>query len=343
MMRVHGSGHRRVLIWLCLTGLPAWIGCEPTGPDSAPVCGQELLGAPVRDDDGLTDVHGSSLQDIHVVGDYVHLHWDGREWHESRSDRVEDHNAVRYTSVWAGVPGMPLAGGYPSWHEVGRIYDLAGDSIIWGGDTWHFANDVWAASPTAISFTGTLRGYAYWGLFDGTSWRQLDLPPSDNLDRQIRAVGGSGPHDIYAVGSEAYHFDGDSVTTLSDPGAPSRGHDVWVGSPDHVLIAGWRGVFRYDGSAWTQVDTVPAGAISAVQGHQGMWVTDGSRVGHFDGTEWAWYDGLARQVFWKQDSVDVRLNSLWAAGADTVFVVGDNGTLKMYDGEGWQRLGCSSL
>lgn len=339
MTIIHGRSHPRPSIWLCLMGLLASGGCEPTGPDTSPVCGQELLAAPVRDDDRLTDVHGSSLQDIHVVGDDLHLQWDGQEWHDTRTDpRKGTGDPVRYTSIWAGVPGMPLAGRFVS--DLSYVYDLAGDSTLWGATHW--VNDVWAASPTVISFTGFTYDLAYWAFYDGTSGRLLGLPPSDNPNRRILAVAGSGAGDIYAVGSEAYYFDGDSVTTLSGPGAPPGGHDVWVGSPDNVLIAGWHGIFHYDGSTWMEIDSVRAGAISAVQGHPDIWVIDRPRVGHFDGAEWTWYDGLARQVFWKQDSVDVRLNSLWAAGADTVFLVGGNGTLKMYDGERWQRLGCSS-
>ncbi len=116
-------------------------------------------------------------------------------------------------------------------------------------------NGVWAASENDVWFGGIIgdmtpgqafaAGIAHW---DGVSLTLTAQFPGDI----INDVWGSGPNDVYAVGT---------------------GYTTW----------------HWDGSAWTALPGVPGGQLITGSGPNDVWLAPavGSGLLHFDGTTWS--------------------------------------------------------
>ncbi|MBW2736507.1 MAG: hypothetical protein JRH20_29315 [Deltaproteobacteria bacterium] len=96
------------------------------------------------------------------------------------------------------------------------------------------------------------------------SYTKVDLGTEDNLF----AIWGSGPNDIFVVGTRVLHYDG---ARWSDVGVEveedTRFSAVWGRSPSEVYVASTGGhVLRYDGVSWSPLETGFSGAIYELHG-----------------------------------------------------------------------------
>jgi hypothetical protein len=151
-----------------------------------------------------------------------------------------------------------------------------------------------------------------------------------NTDRDLYAVWGSSPTDVYTVGSTgiALHYNGTSwsVETLNTSASL---HDVWGSSSSDVDVVGVGGrnsLIHYDGNSWSEVPIEDASGLSGVWGSSASDVyvvgggTNGGAIFHFDGEAWKIkVDGLTRYG----------LGDIWGTSSD-VFVVGDFGQIMHY-------------
>lgn len=139
----------------------------------------------------------------------------------------------------------------PSWQVVLDEVDLQGAVI-----------SVWGSSPTDVYVVGgPLGNSGYEALalhFDGAAWR--DLKPGGT--ETFWWVGGSGPSDVWMVGTEGriVHWDGATFVEHAS-GTTATLWGVWAASPtDAWIVGGTPGkgtaepndiVLHWDGAAWS--------------------------------------------------------------------------------------------
>ena len=143
------------------------------------------------------------------------------------------------------------------------------DGISWSvmdsGMTADF-NALWVSSPTDV-YVGGLPRYPDHprGVvlhFDGRSWTEAWTG-----DAEIRAMWGSGPRDIFAVGFGRLilHYDGESWSEVP----LSRRYEldtVWGTGPREVYAFSHHDtVLHYDGVAWEEAEVAPvaSGTVSS--------------------------------------------------------------------------------
>lgn len=237
----------------------------------------------------LVGVWGSSATDVFVTGtEGSVVHFDGATWTSQISGTdfvIFDVWGSSPTNVYGAVGdddtgqmGAILHYDGISWtHEVIDAPFLLG---IWGssssdlfavgrwGTILHFDGnqwseqasgttetlwDVWGSSPTnvfAVGSGGTILHY------DGTSWS----PQASGTSVELRGVWAISETRAFAVG---WHTAGGTTVALAYEGsswslanngftAPVVLLGVWGRSPTDVYAVGNVGIWRYDGSAWTQ-------------------------------------------------------------------------------------------
>ncbi|MBI2536130.1 MAG: hypothetical protein HYW06_04020, partial [Gemmatimonadetes bacterium] len=114
-------------------------------------------------------------------------------------------------------------------------------------------NNVWA-----VGASGTILR------FDGVSWQPVTSPVTGTF----RAVSGSGPNNVFAVGgtgSQIAHFNGSIWEAQSIP-ASYTFYDVWAASGNEAIAVGYQAILRYNGSAWTAMLHAAPGWVLGVWG-----------------------------------------------------------------------------
>ena len=120
----------------------------------------------------------------------------------------------------------------------------------------------------------------------GSSAYQITV---ESFSGEFRSVCGSGPNDLYAVGSALMHYDGARWSPLPFPQAEGwRFDDAWC-SPEGVLFAtdGWH-TFRLENGVWSQSDY----SNDRIRDLWGTSATDAyaltfEGLRHFNGTKWS--------------------------------------------------------
>lgn len=171
----------------------------------------------------------------------------------------------------------------------------------------------------------------------GTGWQADNVPTTQHL----RAVWGSAPDDIWAVGLAGVivHWDGAAWTKVASPVGVAL-EAVWGTARNDAYAAGQNGVIiRYDGAVWTIAAAQTAEHLRGVFGWPGgdVWAVGGGGVIMRQGAL-AWTlsnieplpldDGSTRKV------VDT-LHAVWGAAPDDVWAVGANGQIVHWDGATW--------
>jgi hypothetical protein len=294
---------------------------------------------PTPQGNDLHGLWGSGSRDVWAVGDAgTALHWDGTRWSGTTALAPANLRAVwgaGPSNVWAvGDAGTALHWDGARWSrvDVGTVANLRG---VWGSS----ASDVWiVGAPSVRAGTPTGAAIVHW---DGSQWRPVAAPFVANLDgvwgsgasdvwvvsegmydahwngsawtqvaerlggrgSPMRAVAGSGPGNVYAVGDEpsAFSYRGGAVIWNREyaglpTGTQLRG--VWTSGPSDVWITG---------------------ALSSSFGA-------GPAVSHWDGTAWHAMPGAAPYA----------LNAVWGVSSADLWFAGDNGQLTHYDGVRFQ-------
>jgi hypothetical protein len=173
-------------------------------------------------------------------------------------------------------------------------------------------------------------------------------PMTSGTTAYLRAIWGSGPADIFAVGyaGTVIHYDGTGWSPL-----PQKLHTgflagVWGEGPaGDVIAVGHRGaVLRYDRSSksWSKKTIDTTGGLNAIWGsgandlHVAGWyrVTGNLRslwvVHHFDGSSWTRaLEGYGQDTGW-----DRHFFGIFGSGPGHVVAVG-SGNSASYDGGAW--------
>jgi hypothetical protein len=267
---------------------------------------------------GLVSVWGSGPNDVWAVGALGNvIHWDGKAW---ASAPVPSHWSLR--AVWGTGPNdvwtvsapnqifhtTGFANGTAQWSPVAEVTDLSSEPpalacAIWGtapGDMWFGGSSIPVQRPDNFYYESGWRSAVVDG---GAGWEPV---VQDYWIDTIRGIWGSGPGDIWIVGSK----------------------------PDKLPFgAHTDGVAAADGGVpvWTEVDTQSISGLYAVwgSGPGDVWsVGDYGTIRH----------STAGAGLWSivDSPTSENLRGIWGAGAKDIWAVGEHGTVLHYDGVTWR-------
>jgi hypothetical protein len=312
----------------------------------------------------LERVFSVSPTEAYAVGLGTILQWDGKSWTPAVF-RVANPSVLVMNDVWASGPGDVWAVGGENGGQSGIIvhYDGHGwGTRVSGGPP--FAGIWGSASNDVYAFGADLGGDAvdiayHW---NGATW--TPSPTGIALGGTRRRAWGSGPKDIYVVGSQVIHWDGTIWSTV-DVGMPQAIFtDVWGSASDDVFIVGWGGAIVHGNrTSWTAMRSGISGTLWGVWGRGPNDVLAvGDDVLHWDGASWrvmaastgylsvsgtpsgdafaaGYPDPIARFVKtgWTAPSAASPtgvLDGVWGSGSGDVHVVGDGG-ISRWDGQAW--------
>ena len=263
-------------------------------------------------------------------------HWDGTQWNIVPSPNVNQHDnyltavsAVSANNVWAVGLYEPFSG--PLNRPLIEHWDGAQWSIVSAptppgpGDSALSsvkalaANDIWAVGgfTDANNLPQTLA--IHW---DGSSWSTVPSPNVGTTSNGLAAIDGTGPNDLWAVGSYAgglggiyqtltLHWNGVQWSIVSSPNLGS-GHNqldgVAVIAANDAWAVGFTGSYpgpfqtlalHWNGVQWSVVPTpnspngMSLGAVAAVS-QTDVWAVGGalvtggtSLIEHWNGTQWS--------------------------------------------------------
>jgi hypothetical protein len=213
-----------------------------------------------------------------------------------------------------------------------------------------FLRGIWGSSNRDIWVVGNGGLILH---FDGRTWRQ-SIPPrsldrvwgnrlsSDDVDRQLDAVWGSGPRDVWAAGSGGIlHWNGKQWSLSFAGRSPNA---IWGSGPKDVWAAGfYSGILHFDGSTWTIVKEKLEHCCGSVWGlgANDVWFLGGeSTLLHFDGKAFSPIDlGLSQVVRSARSSPRASqpsLDAIWGPHPKDLWIAGERGTMVHFDGKHWR-------
>jgi hypothetical protein len=258
-------------------------GDEGVAYRSDGVCQWKALGQGVVDDLDLTDVWGSSANDIWAVGNQLDI---GHILHFSEDENwstLDNDFRFTYDAIWGSgacdvyFGGLGIATDFPNARHYdcaefqALVVDMGWDPItgIWGTAS----NDVWMVmqQPTFSVWHGDLSGWT-------------NQTP-DFADQPLHDVWVTSKAEVFAVGERGtiYHYDGGSWLDQTIPDLTEHFYGVWGTSASNVMAVGSGGIiYRYDGNKWMPME-VPTSVTSDLRAIYGLSELVAFAVGN-DGT-----------------------------------------------------------
>ena len=210
-------------------------------------------------------------------------------------------------SVWSDRPDDVWVVGWRSLANGDRATVLLrGNGCTWtelsnpAPERFPFADAVWGSSGNDVWIMGAGDGALH---FDGESLTFVPMPIVGLVETaNMRSISGTGPHDVWAVGTEVWHWDGEQWTSMSVPtnNVNQFFADVWAVAPNDV------------------------------------WITGDQVVAHFDGAAWA-----VAQLFTDAMNLSSFLYTVWSDGTD-VWAAGPGGRVHHYQNGAWSQVGTAS-
>jgi hypothetical protein len=204
-----------------------------------------------------------------------------------------------------------------------------------------------------------------------TKFSGWSVPEIPALASDLRAVWGSGPNDVYAVGGPTVlHWNGTewSATTRAIAGNPNL-LSVWGSGPSDVFAGGGSTMFHWNGQGWDSHDfSSTVGAILDIwgSGPSDVYAVGGLHIEHWDGTAWSELQPGAFQGIWGSGPSDIwavggrdapgvahwdgtawspvaipgAINPahVWGRGPNDVYFVEGSPEIDHWDGVGWSKL-----
>ncbi|PTL81542.1 hypothetical protein [Vitiosangium sp. GDMCC 1.1324] len=262
--------------------------------------GSEWVRADSKTTQTLESIHGSGPNDVWAVGRLGTLiHWDGTQW-----SGVDSGTNIDLHAVWAVGPKDAWAVG-----ERGTV-------LHWDGTRWsrmalgidNTLADVWASGPGDVWIVaGSGERFFYGPLhFDGKVWSERRFS-DDSYDRPVH-VWGSGPSDVWMImgssSKELMHWTGTGWTAVvPEVGSVPECLDAWGTGPSELWALCDMGfmepvVLAKNASGWKLLPAIPSD--DSLSFSSSLW------------------------------------NGLWGSGGK-VWLVGDNGEVRHFDGSAWTQ------
>jgi len=149
----------------------------------------------------------------------------------------------------------------------------------------------------------------------------------------LRAIWGSSPQDVWAVGANTamLHWDDSGNGWTRVPATVSTYNDIWGSGPNDVYaVAQFGAVEHWNGSTWSRM-TLPAAA--ELHGVFGFGPTAVWFVGD-NGAAVRWNGTSATAT---TTGVSSRLTSIWGAASNDIWAVGLAGVVLRWTGSSWAR------
>jgi hypothetical protein len=155
--------------------------------------------------------------------------------------------------------------------------------------------------------------------WNGTAWGPADVR-NLSTNKTLRAVWGTGPTDLWAVGDQAWHYDGSGWTSRRSGTYVA----LWGAGPGDLWLASdQRDLVRWNGSTFTVLNVRPGANVRSLwgTGPADMWM-----VGD-NGGIWHW-NGVSLSTL--ASGADYSLAAVWGANASTLWAFGPFGTVLRY-------------
>lgn len=156
--------------------------------------------------------------------------------------------------------------------------------------------------------------------------------------RDIQDIHGSGSDDVWAVGGAIHHFDGRRWTQI--PAINENWNSVYAAAPNDVYVTGhaFGHTMHWNGTSWDTVFTRASGRIFT-----GVWGFGSDDV-HVIGGKWNraidTYDGWVWHwdgAAWDSTALPGPAGDIWGSAPDDVYVIGGS-KIYHYDGSTWTRV-----
>ncbi len=143
---------------------------------------------------------------------------------------------------------------------------------------------IWGSSPSDIHVAG-VRGIWHW---DGHTWKQTWETWRGGVAFGFE-MWGSGPQDIWAVGSDGsmVHFDGSEWGRIT--GVTKKNlRAIWGSGPNDVYVGGDETLVHFDGEQWVAVPGFKRLRVNQLwgSGSSDVWAATDQGLLHFDGKTW---------------------------------------------------------
>jgi hypothetical protein len=220
--------------------------------------------------------------------------------------------------VDAPVPDLPRPDGQPSCTYAFKVLPRVTTSFP---DLY----DVWGSAADQMFVVGAGKTVLQGGV---SVWKQLTLQAT------LAAIHGTGPKEVYAVGSggKLWRYTGTwSASTGPATSAPLT--DVWASGPKDIYVTSGTALHHYDGSQWKQLFSA-SGQLRAIRGVKGQLFAVGTVGTIYRRVGGAWQ---------KEPPVTTaNLNDVWGSSSSNVIVVGDSGEILRFDSTSWRRVNTSA-
>jgi hypothetical protein len=195
-------------------------------------------------------------------------------------------------------------------------------------------NDIWGAGEGEMWIVG---GSDHILEFDGVASTFAPREDEESTGRTWYAVHGSGPDDVWAVGSEGVsHYDGSIWSATSRVGTGDL-VSVWVAEDGQAFVGAEGGYAGHyvPGSGWNSIDELDVGGdwygVTGTSSSDVWFLQSGSVVYHYDGQDW-------QQVAVAEPVYGTAIRDAAASGPNDVWAVGESGSAWHYDGVAWRRV-----
>ena len=145
-----------------------------------------------------------------------------------------------------------------------------------------------------------------------------------------RAMWGRNDNDVYSVGDFVSHFDGETLTEVTDPALVGTSFNAIDGNENIVALIGGSTLATYDGTSWTK-ETLPASNLTSV------WVSPSDKV-YVTGDGDMWRRSGTTWVSSRPPNAS-QVNQVAGLG-ETVYAIDANGRFRIwqFDSTRWIEL-----
>ena len=183
----------------------------------------------------------------------------------------------------------------------------------------------WSASE-AVSYAVGVEGVMLRTDDGGATWHRVEL----SVNPDFTGVWGSGPNDVFAVGSNGLviHYDG-TGWAVQPSGTSSLLLGVFGLGPDDVYAVGVNVALHYDGTTWSPMPGTEGTELWGIwaDGPDDVFATGQNGVIlRWDGERWSRMASPTPYI----------LFGLWGTSAADVWAAGIRGTVLHYDGIDWR-------
>jgi hypothetical protein len=233
-------------------------------------CQWRALGHGVVDDLDLSDVWGSSSDDIWVVGNQLDVGHILRFGDDEVWTTLDNDGRFTYDAVWGSgacdvyFGGLGISTDFPN----AKHYDCAEFQSVVVDMGWDPITGIWGTASDDVWMVMQQPTYSVW---HGDMGGWTNQTPSF-ADQSLHDVWVTSKAEVFAVGESGtiYHYDGGSWLDQTIPDLAEHFYGVWGTSASNVMAVGSGGIiYHYDGEVWMPMD-VPTTVTADLRGIYGL-------------------------------------------------------------------------